>query len=181
VRTGTLSVALIALLGASEVGASRAWQIVSQKTIDGIWEAVDYEGFEVCRLEVEDGKALLVITAGAGQAEYLFRSSELTVRDGNVSFVAVENAGGPTLRVVGKGKVLGEQGRLTLKMVNLTKDLTFWEDKERVFVKGSAKSRLEALIAAVVRADALASGTAKACCDANTGRASKKSEGDATK
>jgi hypothetical protein len=140
--------------------------LFSQETVEGVWESVDYDELKVYRLQVKEGAAVLAVTAGSKQAEFVFRASKVTVKAGKVFFVAAEAMGGPTVRITGEGKVLDAQGRMKLRIVNLSKELTYWENTERLFVKGPAKSRLEALMEMDERANALQSGAAQPCCAA---------------
>jgi hypothetical protein len=164
VQIGVLTLLVLGIVFIAKAEASRAWVPVSQESIDGVWEFVDYESLEVYRLEIMGNTAVLAISKGSKQAEFLFRSNKVLVNGGRVSFVAIETNGGPKLRVAGEGKVLDSQGRLTLSLVNLTRELTYWKNVERVFVRGSARARLEALIEMDARAKAIIDGTAAACC-----------------
>jgi hypothetical protein len=166
-RRTLISVVVAALLGtavSTTATASRAWKPLSQETIDGVWEAVDYESAKAFRLEIAGNTAVLAITAGAKQGEFLFRSAKVLVTRGKVSFVAIEKSLDLSLRITGEGRVLDAQGRMTLKLASLNREATYWENIERVFVKGPAKSRLEALIEMDARAKALIDGTAQPCC-----------------
>jgi hypothetical protein len=163
---------LIAVVVAGFIGAtvsttaiaSRAWKPLSQETIDGVWEAVDYESAKAFRLEIVGSTAVLAITAGAKQGEFLFRSAKVLVTMGKVSFVAIDKSLDLSLRITGEGRVLDAQGRMTLKLASLNREATYWENTERVFVKGPAKPRLEALMEMDARAKALIDGTAQPCC-----------------
>jgi hypothetical protein len=168
-RRTLIFIAVVAFVGSATLptaSAFRAWQLVSQETVEGLWESVDYDELKVYRLEVKAGAAVLVVTAGSKQAEFVFRASKVTVKAGKVSFVAVEAMGGPTVRITGEGKVLDAQGRMKLRIVNLSKELTYWGNTERLFIKGPAKSRLEALMEMDERASTLQSGAAQPCCAA---------------
>jgi hypothetical protein len=168
-RRPLICIAVVAFLGRATLptaSAFRAWELVSQETVEGLWESVDYDDLKVYRLEIKSGTAVLAVTAGSKQAEFVFRSSKVTVKAGKVSLVASEAMGGPRVRITGEGKVLDAQGRLKLRIVNLSKELSYLEDTERLFVKGSAKSRLEALLEMDERANALLSGAAQPCCTA---------------
>ena len=166
-RRTLISVAVATLLGAAvstTAIASRAWKSLSEETIDGVWEAVDYESAKAFRLEIVGNTAVLAITAGAKQGEFLFRSAKVTVTTGKVSFVAIDKSLDLSLRITGEGRVLDAQGRMTLKLVSLSREATYWKNIERVFVKGPAKPRLEALMEMDARAKALINGTAQPCC-----------------
>jgi hypothetical protein len=143
--------------------ATEPWLSLSEGAIEGVWESVDYESLRVFRLEVTGKKAVLAVTAGAKQGEYLFRSDNVVARTGKVSFVAT-TAGGLSLRVTGEGNALGSQGRMTLRMANVSRERTSWANTERLFVKGPAKPRLEDLIETDGRAQSLIEGTAQPCC-----------------
>jgi len=148
----------------AEAEASQAWTPISQETVEGVWQAVDYDSLEVYRLEIKNKAAILAISRGSKQAEFVFRSDKVVAKGGKISFTAIEANGGPKLRITGEGMAIDWQGRMTLKLVNLTRELTYWENTERVFVKGPAKERLESLIEIDARAKALVDGNAEACC-----------------
>lgn len=142
--------------------STSGWLVVNEKTIEGSWVALDQESGEVCRLRIRGSEAVLVITAGPAQSEFVFRSNSLSVKKGRFSATMSKEPGGWTLDVVGEGRADTMNGFLTLRM-HFAKQTVFpGSDRNVTFVKECCRSIAEVLAKNDKRARALIEGAVKA-------------------
>jgi hypothetical protein len=152
--------AITVLATLSGVGsATEALPDVVSETAQGTWVSVDYEDAAVYLLKIDGAKATIVVTKGARRPEYVFRSDNLKISQGNISFLAVEHAMGLKIRFTGKGRATSEHGLIEGCLSIVGEKAAFRDDnRRRTYYKGHARERLEDLIRIVVRAAALAGG-----------------------
>jgi hypothetical protein len=155
---------IVTMFSASALGTSPMMPI-SQGTIDGEWVSIGWEIAEVIRLEIADGKAVLAITRGTKQWEFVLRSDRVFARNGKISFIATDREADLVLDVSGDGWVIANGGKMTLRMANANKEPRYWRTIDRLFIRGSSKGRLDSLINLDERAKALCNGSVKPSLD----------------
>jgi hypothetical protein len=140
--------------------ATEALPDVDAETVKGTWVSVDYEEAAVYLLKVDGAKAIVVVTKGARRGgEYVFRSDNLKIDQGNISFLAVEQTMGLKIRFTGKGRATPQVGLIEGTLGIVGSKAAFRDDKrKRTYYKGDARERLEDLIRIASRAAALAGG-----------------------
>jgi hypothetical protein len=116
---------------------------LSLRTIEGEWVSVNWQRGEVVLLKVNTDGAVLALTRGAKQTEFVFRSKKVIVQEGKVSFVGTDAATRLSLHIFGEGGTVGTDGRMTLTLANAKPGPTFWEDIEISFVKGPSNPALK--------------------------------------
>jgi hypothetical protein len=149
------AVVFLGFVVAAPATATAPWPPIDPSTIEGVWVSPAFASCEMMRLEVGKDAAVLAVNRGAKQAEFLFRSTKWTVSRGKLVFVASDAALGISVRVSGEGRAHLDQGQMTLSIVNVGREGTFWEDRRQMFVKGDAQPRLADLLEMETRAKAL--------------------------
>ena len=137
------------------------WLVLDEKTIEGTWVSLDQESGEVCRLRIRGSVALLVITAGPTQSEYVFRSSGLVVKNGKFSARMARQPVGMMMDVAGEGRADTMSGVMTLRMKTVKQDYPPWKQRTDFFVKECCGAISEVLVRNDKRARALIEEAAK--------------------
>jgi hypothetical protein len=155
-RLTIASVVLLVTVAQSLNGwPTSGWLVVNEKTIEGNWVALDQESGEVWRLRIRGTGALLVMTAGSAQSEFVFRSNTMSVKKGKLSAKMTREPGGWTLEVIGEGRADTMNGLLTLRMHTAKQAFFPGSDHTLAFVKECCQPIVELLAKNDRRARAL--------------------------
>jgi hypothetical protein len=134
-----------------------------EKTIDGVWESVDFGMGRFYRLEFTWPSAVLIVTSGQpNRRDFVFRAKQCVLEGGNVSLVGKDQSSGLVVEAKGRVRSNGLVGGGAFTMTVSGGDKIHlpspWEERERQFWKRESWSRLDELKAAGERAAQIAKG-----------------------
>ena len=150
--------ALIGCLVPSNAFATAGLPTIDNMTIQGKWESIDWEHSMFVLMQVENGRAKVVMTGGSQQAEIVLQSEKVSVSHGNVSFIARDVTSGMAIRVSGRGRAAGAIGILRCSLQVLDTGTTNFKGMELAFLKAAKTSRAAQLAKAEMRAKRLLMG-----------------------
>ena len=133
--------------------STSGWLVIDAKSVQGTWLALDLESEEVYRLEIRGTNALLAMI-GPTQSEFLFRSSEFTVKKGRLFTRMAKEPGSMVLDVTGEGRATVMGGTMTLVLKFAKQDYPPWKERTVVFVKECCGPILDVLAKSDKRARA---------------------------
>jgi hypothetical protein len=145
-----LTVCLVAGLVPRDGRSTAGWLVIDERTVEGTWVALEQQGGEVCRLQIEGREAFLVMTAGPAQSEFVFVSHDLTVKNGRVFGRMEKEPAGMTLDIGGRGRADTLHGFLTLKLTTVNHPFPPWKERTLVFMK---ESRVGSVVDTLARND----------------------------
>jgi hypothetical protein len=146
-----LSIAIVVALSCSSgsvVNATASLSPVDRQSVQGLWESVHWKSGTFFLLNIDKSGATLVISNGSAPADYNFRTQEMMVRKGEVSFSSEETGTGILLRATGTGLASGDIGLMTLVLRTIHAINPPWVGDDLVFMKRGKTSRLGRLVAA---------------------------------